>query len=112
MTGVSAKGFDGEHSEHFARIGFIPFIYIDFLAVQTQHQGQQIGTGLMVNALRRCTFIASNVAIYGVALNSLNDRTTAFYRGLHFGEKSAKGMQHPLMVLPVWTLLDAATITA
>jgi len=112
MTGVSAKGFDERGAEHFTHSGFIPFIYIDYIAVREESKGNGIGTGLMVDALRRCTAVARNVALFGVALNSLNAKTTAYYRSLRFGEKSQPNMQYPLMVLPVWTLFDLEKIRA
>ena len=109
MTGISAKGF-GSGADLFTRDGYIPFIYLDYIAVRSECQDQKMGTGLMISALRRCANVVRNVAIYGVALNSLNDRTTAFYARLNFGIRDRPGMQHPLMVLPVMTLLDAEKI--
>ncbi len=110
MTGVSAKGFGGGNADQFTRDGYIPFIYLDFIGVASDCQEQKMGTGLMVSALRRCANVVRSVAIYGVALNSLNDRTTDFYKRLNFGIRDRPGMQHPLMVLPVMTLLDAEKI--
>lgn len=110
MTGISAKGFGGGNADQFTRDGYIPFIYLDFIGVTSDCQEQGMGTGLMVSALRRCANVVRSVAIYGVALNSLNDRTTAFYKRLNFGIRDRPGMQHPLMVLPVMTLLDAEKI--
>ncbi|MEI9993622.1 MAG: GNAT family N-acetyltransferase [Rhizomicrobium sp.] len=110
MTGISAKGFGGGAADQFTRDGYIPFIYVDFIGVSIAHQQQKLGTLLMVAALRRCANVVRSVAIYGVALNSLNARTTAFYKKLNFGVRDRPGMQHPLMVLPVMTLLDAERI--
>jgi hypothetical protein len=48
--------------------------------------------------------VAQHVAVFGVTLRSLNDRTTRLYECYGFGlrEKCAT----PLMVLPVWSLND------
>jgi GNAT superfamily N-acetyltransferase len=81
-----------------------PAIYIGTLAVARHRQGNGLGKILLVNALRRAYFVAQHVAVFGVALHSLNDRTTKFYARYGFGlrDKSAT----PLMVLPVWSLND------
>jgi hypothetical protein len=44
------------------------------------------------------------VAVFGVALRSLNPKTTKFYERHGFGIRD-EGLT-PLMVLPVWSLND------
>jgi GNAT superfamily N-acetyltransferase len=81
-----------------------PLIYIDALGVRNAYQGQGLGRMLLIDALRRAHSVAKNVAIYGVALRSLNDRTTAFYEKHGFGKVDDE--KNPLMVVPIWTLED------
>jgi GNAT superfamily N-acetyltransferase len=81
-----------------------PFVYINYLAVLRSCQGQKLGTLLLLSALRRAHAIAINAAVYGIALRSLNERTTNFYLKQGFAQKDQG--QHPFMVLPVWTLYD------
>jgi hypothetical protein len=81
-----------------------PAIYIGTLAVARHLQSNKLGTILLMNALRRAHFISQNVAVFGVALRSLNPKTTKFYERHGFGFRD-DGMT-PLMVLPVWSLND------
>jgi ribosomal protein S18 acetylase RimI-like enzyme len=81
-----------------------PAIYIGTLAVSSLCQGGKLGTILLMNALQRSYFVAQNVAVFGVALRSLNDRTTKFYEKYGFGKR--ENAATPLMVLPIWTLCE------
>lgn len=58
---------------------YIPFIYLNYLAVQAGFQGQKLGTLLLIDALKRCAEVARNVGLYGVALNALSDRAAGLY---------------------------------
>lgn len=82
----------------------VPLVYIDALGVRSAYQQNGIGRLLLVDALRRAHAVSQQVAIYGVALRSLNDRTTAFYESHGFGR--IEETKHPLMVVPIWTLDD------
>jgi GNAT superfamily N-acetyltransferase len=82
----------------------VPLIYISYFAVLRSHQGQGLGTILLMSALRRVHAVAVNVAVYGVALRSLNGRTTDFYARQGFAPRD--NHQHPFMVLPVWDPYD------
>jgi len=84
-----------------------PALYIGTLAVSLRHQNQGLGTILLINALRRAYYISQNVAVFGVALRSLNDRTTKLYEKYGFGLR--EDITQPLMVLPVWSLNDLMT---
>lgn len=88
--------------------GFYPFgaplIYIDALAVRSSYQGQGMGRMLLIDALKRSYDVSRNIAVYGVGLRSLNERTTSFYEGHGFGRVDDE--RHPLMVVPIWTLED------
>ncbi len=79
-----------------------PAIYIGALAVSTLCQSNKLGTILLMNALQRSYYIAQNVAVFAVALRSLNERTTKFYERYGFGKRE-DGVT-PLIVLPIWTL--------
>lgn len=60
---------------------------------------------LLVDALKRSNTVFENVAVFGVALRSLNDRTTALYERFGFGVAPDEG-SNPLMILPIWTVVD------
>lgn len=79
-----------------------PAIYIGTLAVLDRYQNSGLGTILLINALRRAYYVSQNVAVFGVALRSLNERTTKLYQKYGFGIRDDGAM--PLMVLPIWSL--------
>lgn len=81
-----------------------PMVYVDAIGVRHAYQGQGMGRMLLIDALKRAHSVSENVAIYGVALRSLNQRTTAFYEKHGFGV--IEDGRHPLMVVPIWTLQD------
>jgi GNAT superfamily N-acetyltransferase len=81
-----------------------PLIYLDALGVRREFQGNGVGRVLLIDALKRAHAVSQNVAVYGVALRSLNERTTAFYERHGFGAIEAE--RYPMMVLPIWTLND------
>ena len=60
--------------------------YIGYFAVALTHQGTRLGTALMRDALRRCIVGAEAFGVVGVFLDSLNPRSTNFYRRLGFEE--------------------------
>jgi hypothetical protein len=79
-----------------------PAIYIGTLAVLNRYQDHGLGTILLLNALRRAHYVSQNVAVFGVALRSLNERTTKLYEKYGFGLRDQSTT--PLMVLPIWSL--------
>jgi GNAT superfamily N-acetyltransferase len=93
-----------EERGHYTNDKHFPAIYIGSLAVRTHYQGQKLGTLLLMNALKRAHNVAKNVALFGVALHSLNDRTTEMYKRYGFGLR--EDCHLPLMVLPIWSLND------
>lgn len=82
-----------------------PLVYIDYIGVQRSLQGQGLGKILLIDALRRSNTVFENVAVFGVALRSLNERTTKLYEGFGFGIAPDED-SHPMMVLPIWTVVD------
>ena len=73
--------------------GYAPFIYIDWLAVALSHQRNGIGRIMLMNALQRAFFVSNHVPFYGVALRSLNEKTTKFYDRMGFVQR--ENAQHP-----------------
>ncbi len=86
--------------------GFVPLVYIDYLAVQRELQGQKLGTLLLMDALRRCREILRNTGCAGVALNALTPQATTWYERFGFRQRQKGVTQFPLMVLPAQSLLD------
>jgi GNAT superfamily N-acetyltransferase len=87
--------------DHFTDRHF-PAIYIGTLAVLHRYHGSGLGKILLMNALRRSYYVSQNVAVFGVALRSLNERTTKLYQKYGFGLREQT--KTPLMVLPIWSL--------
>lgn len=82
-----------------------PLMYIDYVAVQSHIQGNRLGEMMLINALSRANMVSAHVAFFGVALRSLNDRTTKLY--YKFGFRVAPDEdRHPLMILPIWSVND------
>jgi hypothetical protein len=80
-----------------------PAIYIGTIAVLSRYQGNGLlGTIMLMNALQRSYYVSQNVAVFGVALRSLNERTTKLYQKYGFGLREQTTT--PLMVLPIWSL--------
>lgn len=82
-----------------------PLVYIDYLAVLRSTQNSGLGTLLLIDALARANRVSTEVAFYGVALRSLNDRTTKLYSKYGFGIAPNED-RHPLMILPIWSVRD------
>ncbi len=87
--------------------GYVPFIYLHYLAVREGWRRKKIGTMLLVHALERCAIVIRNIGSYGVALNALNEDAIALYDNHGFRiPKAAEKMAHPTMILPAQTLFD------
>jgi GNAT superfamily N-acetyltransferase len=85
---------------------FVPFLYINYLAVRLGWRRQKIGTVLLLNALERCALVVRNIGAYGIALNALNDDAAALYDKYGFRAKNPGSHKTPLMVLPAQSVLD------
>lgn len=83
-----------------------PLIYIDYLAVATPRQRNGIGSYLLVDALSKAYEVSKYVAPYGVALRSLNERTTKLYEKFGFGIAPDEAGTSPLMILPIWSIIE------
>jgi len=84
---------------------FVPFIYLNYLAVRLDYQQNGIGTILLLNALERCAHTVKNIGIYGVALHALTDLAAGLYDRYGFREYGGR-TKYPFMVLPAQTLID------
>lgn len=103
LSAIGSKLLLGQHRDRYPE-GFAPFIYIDWLAVVRSRQGHGIGRIMLVNALERALLVSNHLPFYGIALRSLNDKTTHFYSKMGFAQR--EDGSHPLMILPIWTVRD------
>lgn len=102
---ISQKLVKGTDQEKYSADSNAPLVYIEYLAVLRSVQGNGIGRYLLFDAILRSYKISQNIAFYGLALRSLNERTQKFYRSMGFVQKEDDHM-NPLMVLPIWTIQD------
>ena len=103
FSALGSKLLFAQHGDRYPE-GYAPFIYIDWLAVALSHQRHGIGRIMLINALQRAYFVSNHVPFYGVALRSLNEKTTRFYDKLGFVRRDHA--QHPLMIMPIWPIRD------
>jgi len=92
------------HADRYKSAGYAPIVYIERLAVSRPMQNRGIGTYLLMDSLLRAYEVSKNIAVYGVALRSLNDKTTQFYSSWGFVQRDDN--QNPLMILPIWLIRD------
>lgn len=92
---------NGNHRDLWPRGA--PVVYVDYLAVARIRQGGGMGTALLMRSLETAYEVSQLVPVYGVALRSLNDRTTAYYKGLGFQVAPNEGV-HPLMLMDIWSI--------
>lgn len=112
--GISAH--DSKYLEDLVKTGdghaFIPFIYLNYLAVRLDLQNQKIGTLLLGHCLRRCAQTVSEVGgVYGVALHALTTRAADLYDSYGFREYGRRS-RYPFMILPAQSLLDLVQLQA
>ncbi len=106
MRGSESKLIAADIVRDYNDAGFDPFVYVDYLAVRVEYQRRQLGTYLLMDALRRCRSIVQNMGCLGVALHSLTPEATAWYKRFGFRERQKGSAQFPLMDLPAQSLLD------
>lgn len=82
-----------------------PVVHIDYLGVDESVQKNGIGKVLLIEALKAAHSVAKIIPVYGVSLNSLNERTTEFYRKMGF-TIAPKERENPLMILDIWSIND------
>lgn len=83
-----------------------PFTYLQWVAVHRPRQRQGIGRVMLVAALRQALATYRLVPIYGVSLRSLNADTTRLYESFGFHIARYEDGNAPLMILPIWNILD------
>jgi len=59
-------------------------LYVMMLGVDRQHQGQGIGTALLMDVLRRTRRLNRETAVWAVILDALDGKAETFYRSLGF----------------------------
>lgn len=84
-----------------------PLIFINHIGVNRSHHGNGIGRHMMMDALLRAHKVSYHVPIYGIALRSLNEKTTRFYERNGFVRRQQE--INPLMILPIWIIRDLLT---
>lgn len=104
ISAAETKYLDAKLFQDHQDRAFLPFIYLNHIAVTQQWQGQKIGTGLLINALQRCEYVARNVGVYGVGLHAISTRVADLYD--RYGFRATGGEKYPFMVLPVQSLFD------
>ena len=77
-----------------------------YIGVQSGQQKRGIGGVMVVAALRRALDLTEIVPIHGVALRSLNEKTTKLYESFAFRRATDEDGPHPLMILPMLTAKD------
>ncbi len=85
----------------------LPVTYIGCFAVSKSRQGKALGLTLMSDALERCLTTSQQVGSTGVFLNSLNARSTSFYKQLGFVAILPLVLDHQPMFLPMESLRRA-----
>jgi GNAT superfamily N-acetyltransferase len=76
----------------------IPLLVLARLAVHTKAQGRGIGSGLLLDALRRTLQVADVIDVRALAVHAKDDPAIAFYR--HFGfAPSPADARHLLMII-------------
>ncbi|MCH7692165.1 MAG: GNAT family N-acetyltransferase [Proteobacteria bacterium] len=108
ISATESKYLDDEIVRSHGSFRYVPFIYLNYLAVRSEHQNNKIGTVLLMNALERCAHTILNIGIYGVALHALNDRSAGLYDRYGFREYGER-KKYPFMILPAQSVLDLFT---
>jgi len=62
----------------------VPVILIGRLAVDVTVQGQSLGEFLLIDALRRCEFLANKIGVQAVEVDAINESAKRFYEKYGF----------------------------
>lgn len=82
----------------------VPGIKLARLAVSTARQGQGVGKALLIEAMRRASFIANNAGVVGLFVDAKNTSAKAYYE--QYGFEAA--VKHPqLLFLPLSSFLSS-----
>ena len=96
MGSVSLKELPKQTAKRLPRYPNVPVVLIGRLAVHLNHRGQRLGSGLLVDAIRRT--IDSGVASFAAVVHAKDDDAVAFYEHhgfIKFG-KDAKTLFLPI----------------
>jgi GNAT superfamily N-acetyltransferase len=74
----------------------IPIVYLLRLAVDSQHQGNRMGSRLFVHFLAQVVSVADITGVYALVLEPLNDRVRTFYE--RFGLRPLPGSETHMYV--------------
>jgi GNAT superfamily N-acetyltransferase len=75
----------------------VPTILIGRLAVDSGHQGKQVGRSLLQDALLRCATAADSIGARAVIVHAISDRAVSFYE--RFGFEASPTDPHHLILL-------------
>lgn len=104
---LAEKLSDREHQARFDQGAYL--IYITYLGVAQPIQRNGIGRVLLLDSLRKAFHAAETLPIYGIGLRSLNEKTTGFYKRMGFSVAEKETDDHPLMIMPIWTVIELFT---
>lgn len=76
--------------------GPIPVMVLARLAVDARAQGQQLGAGLLKDALQRCVRVSQDTGVRALLVHALHDRARQFYE--HYGFKASPAHATTLML--------------
>lgn len=82
-----------------------PAVHLAFLGVDKEFQGRGVGTFLMKDIFDKAYRISQCAGLYALTLQSLDERSTQFYRGLGFA-RYAGSDESPKMLMPIRTIVD------
>lgn len=108
ISATESKYLDEKIVHSSDSFGYVPFVYLNYLAVRSEFQGNKIGTILLLNALEKSADVIRNIGIFGVSLHALNDRSAGLYDRYGFREYG-KRSKFPFMILPAQSVLDLFT---
>jgi ribosomal protein S18 acetylase RimI-like enzyme len=82
-----------------------PALHLEYIAVHTDFQGNDIGTDMMVRVIETFRKSVLDFGIPVLTLSPLNDDLVKFYEGIGF-QKYAQHLGMKRMLLPAKTVLD------
>ena len=80
-----------------------PAVHLAYLGVQKEFQGRGVGTLLLTDVFEKTYTISECAGLYALTLQSLDEYSTRFYKGLGFTPYSA-GPNQPKMLMPIRTI--------
>jgi predicted GNAT family N-acyltransferase len=69
----------------------VPAALIGRLAVDGTAQGKGVGRTLLANAIRRATSVSSDIAIYAIVLDAIDEEAESFYKQYGFSRLAQGG---------------------